>query len=352
MVISKIFPYFCATVYVCTYRIIFMTSQPDNQYAVGADVGGSHVCSSVIDIITGEQVTKPFSTALDSKAGAAEIMAILAENIRTSAGMVPHGHVAGAALAFPGPFDYIHGVSIVNGVGKYERIYGLDIASSLLSRLGGFGIRDFRFLNDASAFALGEYVSGAAAGTHRAVAITLGTGVGSGFVADGHLVEEGDEVPASGWVYHLPFEDGIADEAFSTRWICRRYRELTGKAVSGAKDVADRFHSGEAAAGSPTASSGSGAVAGSNISSVVFLVGVMMHLLGRRRRSDDGLRRGRFQCFRRFQLSARGGDRALRGGRATHARARLPFRQRAPHPRPRRPARWLPRAGGAPRRRL
>ena len=249
MVISKIFPYFCATVYVCTYRIIFMTPQPDNQYAVGADVGGSHVCSSVIDITTGEQVTKPFSTALDSKAGAAEIMAILAENIRTSAGMVPHGHVAGAALAFPGPFDYIHGVSIVNGVGKYERIYGLDIASSLRSRLGGFGIRDFRFLNDASAFALGEYVSGAAAGTHRAVAITLGTGVGSGFVADGHLVEEGDEVPASGWVYHLPFEDGIADEAFSTRWICRRYRELTGKAVSGAKDVADRFHSGEAAAG-------------------------------------------------------------------------------------------------------
>ena len=226
----------------------FMKPQKDNRYAVGVDIGGSHVCSSVIDLETGRQVTEPFSSMLDSGANAGGIISALAENIRASIEMSPSGGIAGAALAFPGPFDYVHGISIVHGVGKYDRIYGLDIASSLYTKLSDAGIRDFRFLNDASAFALGECISGAAAGKRRAVAITLGTGVGSGFVEDGHLVEKGDEVPAYGWVYHLPFENGIVDEAFSTRWVCRRYQELTGAAISGAKEAVDRYHCGDKAA--------------------------------------------------------------------------------------------------------
>ncbi|MBD9233331.1 MAG: ROK family protein, partial [Alistipes onderdonkii] len=70
--------------------------------------------------------------------------------------------------------------------------------------------------------------------------LTLGTGVGSGFVAGRRLVTSGDEVPANGWVYCLPFEGGIVDEAFSTRWVCGRYRELTGQEISGAREAAER----------------------------------------------------------------------------------------------------------------
>ena len=72
------------------------------------------------------------------------------------------------------------------------------------------------------------------------MALTLGTGVGSGFVAGRRLVTSGDEVPANGWVYCLPFEGGIVDEAFSTRWVCGRYRELTGQEISGAREAAER----------------------------------------------------------------------------------------------------------------
>ena len=151
----------------------------------------------------------------------------------------------GVGLAFPGPFDYLNGISKVNGVGKYERIYGLDLKTSLSSRLRSHGMDSFRFLNDASAFALGECAGGAGRGADRVVAITLGTGVGSGFVCGNRLVESGDEVPENGWVYCLPFEDGIADEAFSTRWICRRYEELSGMEIAGAKEVAARCAAGD-----------------------------------------------------------------------------------------------------------
>ena len=214
----------------------------DCRYAIGSDVGGSHIYSAVIDLETGCTVGNPIITPIDSKASAETIVSTLSSNIlstKKSSGI--KGNIAGAGIAFPGPFDYEHGVSLIGGVGKYDSIYGLDLAASLYSRLYSHGIQSFKFLNDASAFALGEYTFGATKDYNRVVAITLGTGVGSGFIADGKLVEDGNEVPAFGWVYHLPFEGSIVDDSFSTRWICKRYEGLTGEQVTGAKDVADRY---------------------------------------------------------------------------------------------------------------
>jgi glucokinase len=71
------------------------------------------------------------------------------------------------------------------------------------------------------------------------MALTLGTGVGSCFVVDNSPVESGDTVPDHGWVYCLPFESGIVDEAFSTRWLCRQYTLLTGRVVDGVKAIVD-----------------------------------------------------------------------------------------------------------------
>lgn len=212
-----------------------------NNYAVGVDVGGSHFCSAVTDLSTGQIVGSPVDTPVDSKACAVEILDALVSNILKAVESSGVDGVAGVGLAFPGPFDYVNGVSTVHGVDKYEGIFGLDLRMSLRQRLEGYGIGDFRFVNDASAFALGECAGGVAKEAARVVAITLGTGVGSGFVSGLDLVETGDEVPAHGWVYHLPFEGGIVDEAFSTRWICRRYKELTGEEVHGAKDVVARY---------------------------------------------------------------------------------------------------------------
>ncbi|MFQ7503556.1 MAG: ROK family protein [Alistipes finegoldii] len=82
---------------------------------------------------------------------------------------------------------------------KFERIYGLDISESLFPLLLRSGAEEFRYVNDASAFALGECLGGAACDARRVVALTLGTGVGSGFVSDRKLVTSGDEgLPTAG----------------------------------------------------------------------------------------------------------------------------------------------------------
>lgn len=217
------------------------------RYAVGADIGGSHICSAVVDLTTGEICGEPLSGKVDCDAGAGEILGAWADNIRQSIAASGLKAVRRVGFAFPGPFDYEHGVSLIRGVNKFERIYGLDISESLFPLLLRSGAEEFRYVNDASAFALGGCLGGAACDARRVVALTLGTGVGSGFVSDRKLVTSGDEVPADGWVYCLPFGDGIVDEAFSTRGIIRRYEELTGETLTGAREVAARYDADPAA---------------------------------------------------------------------------------------------------------
>lgn len=219
----------------------------ETKYAVGVDVGGSHVCSAVVEVASGTICSEPRITPIDSRAEAHDIVEALRNNVLTT--FETFGRpVPDIGFAFPGPFDYDRGVSLINGVAKYESIFGLDVYKTLASELySAAGSVRMRFVNDASAFALGEALYGAAKGADKVVALTLGTGVGSGFVADGKLVTNSPDVPANGWVYCLPFEDDIVDSAFSTRWIVRRFEELAGRKVAGAKEVADIYDTDTAA---------------------------------------------------------------------------------------------------------
>ena len=203
-------------------------------YAVGVDIGGSHVCSRVVDLAA------PGGTEYPVVETPVDCGAAWTGNIRRAISASGLGRVRNVGLAFPGPFDYERGISLIQGVRKFDRLYGLDVTESLLARLEGTGVEECRYVNDAAAFALGECFCGAASGAGRVMALTLGTGFGSGFVAAGRLLTDAPEVPVHGWVYHLPFEGGIADDAFSTRWFCRRYRALTGREVTGVKEIADR----------------------------------------------------------------------------------------------------------------
>ena len=137
----------------------------------------------------------------------------------------------------PGPFDYVKGISYIRGVAKYENLYGINISDAVTVNLGiqdGFLIR---FMNDASSFAVGEAWQGSASGFNRSLSITLGTGFGSAFISDRIPIVDGPEVPKLGCIYHLPYKDGIADDYFSTRGLLSRYKKLTGKELSGVKEL-------------------------------------------------------------------------------------------------------------------
>lgn len=206
--------------------------------ALGVDVGGSHVCSAVIDIDAGTIVTEPVVTDVDHTSSAEILFAAWAENLDKSLDAAP-APITRIGMDFPGPFDYTKGISEMEH--KLPHIKGLSVADELRRRMRHNEGLEFRFVNDASAFALGESHFGAARNDDRVIVFAIGTGLGSGFVAGHKIVETGDTVPPAGEVWNLPYKDSIGDDYFSTRGILNRYEKLTGVKLNGAKDVADRY---------------------------------------------------------------------------------------------------------------
>ena len=207
--------------------------------AIGADIGGSHISCAAVDLVSGKILRDTLTErAVNNQAQANEIIAVWAEALSGALAKVPFEKVKGIGFAMPGPFDYVKGICFIRGVAKYENLYGINIIDAISSSLEV--PKDFliRFMNDASAFAVGEAWAGSATMANRSLSITLGTGFGSAFISNRIPIVDGPDVPKLGCIYHLPYRDGIADDYFSTRGLLGRYKNLTGKELSGVKEVA------------------------------------------------------------------------------------------------------------------
>jgi glucokinase len=210
----------------------------NKKIAIGTDIGGSHISCAAIDLLSGKIIRDTLTERpVDNQAQANVIIGAWSEALSSALKKVPREQVKGIGFAMPGPFDYVKGISYIRGVAKYENLYGINISDAVSVNLGiqdGFLIR---FMNDASSFAVGEAWQGSASEFNRSLSITLGTGFGSAFISDRIPIVDGPEVPKLGCIYHLPYKDGIADDYFSTRGLLSRYKKLTGKELSGVKEL-------------------------------------------------------------------------------------------------------------------
>lgn len=198
------------------------------------DIGGSHATAGIVDVAS-LGVHSLHWRAIDSNGTAPSILdalhmlgsAVLAE------AQSPVTTLAGIALAVPGPFDYEHGISLLQH--KYASLYRVDVRRELETRFKVDAER-ITFLNDAQAFLLGECHGGAGKGLRQCIGLTLGTGVGSAFATDGNIVEHGPGVPPGGEIYSLAWDGATVEDSISTRAIQGRYHRLTGLNAS-VKDI-------------------------------------------------------------------------------------------------------------------
>ena len=207
-----------------------MISDRKKSWVVGVDVGGSHICACVIDTGSGE--LQPDSTsraAVDSSMGAEELVSTWAETILSSMRSVDVP-IRRIGIAMPGPFDYVNGVSLMRGLGKFDRLYGLNVKTALAGRLS-IGEDAIRMENDATCFLNGELRVGLAMGCRSAIGITLGTGLGSCVYRNG-MTFDGD-------LWRFPFSDGIAEDRISSRWILGQYQAIFGESASDVKAIVD-----------------------------------------------------------------------------------------------------------------
>jgi len=180
-----------------------------------------------------------FETDLDNQGMPNEVIAAWGGVIKKTIDAIDSEAIQGIGFAMPGPFDYVNGIPLFKGeTTKYDNIYGIDVPKLLREYLDLNDELHIRFINDATAFAIGEDQVGKAKDFQRSLSVTLGTGFGSAFIKNGLPIVEGAEVPENGCVWHLPFEDGIADDYFSTRGLLNRYEKVSGQRLNGVKQIA------------------------------------------------------------------------------------------------------------------
>jgi glucokinase len=208
---------------------------------VGAlEIGGSHVSAGRVDI-AGSRLDPSGVRRFYLETGSSREK--LLSTISKAAVEAALPSIDRWGVATPGPFDYENGVAKIRGVGKLDSLYGVDLRERLARDLGLARPERVRFLNDAHAFVLGEWWAGGARGHERAMGITLGTGLGSGFLADGQIIMSGPDVPPAARLDLVPFRGGAVEDVLSSRGIVAAY--------GGSLDVAEialRAHDGDVGA--------------------------------------------------------------------------------------------------------
>ncbi|WP_256762050.1 ROK family protein [Cohnella sp. WQ 127256] len=219
----------------------------ENQYLLAFDVGGTYIKAGIIHIdglVLEHTLTQYEAYSNGSVDEITEHFKAMARDLASALIEVSGARIYGIGYAFPGPFDYERGISYIQGLNKFEAIYGMNIGEKLRtvfqedSVIAASLAPNWRlaFENDASLFALGEAVYGQASTSDRVVCMTIGTGLGSGFVDNRRLVKQRQDVPENGWLYHLPYRDGIADNFVSRRGVLSLAAQL-GFDLSDGQDV-------------------------------------------------------------------------------------------------------------------
>lgn len=206
------------------------------------EVGGTHVTGALVRT-DDWSVVHHRRLPLDSTADAVHILDTF---VAAGAGLA-HDPDLPWGVAMPDPFDYRRGIATFRDVGKFDAIFGVDVGAVLHDRLPGKPSR-ITFVNDADAFILGEWTAGAARGFGHCVGITLGTGLGSGWLVDGHITDSAPGIPPLGRARTLIVNGAGLEETMSRRALRRAYAQRTGDASADVLDISNRARGGEPAA--------------------------------------------------------------------------------------------------------
>jgi glucokinase len=199
------------------------------------EIGGTHVSAALVDPADW-QVTSSTRLTLDADASLDALLARFA----AAAAAVRAPARSGWGVAIPDPFDYERGIGQFEGVGKFAALRGVDVGAALRSRLDASRLA---FVNDADAFVLGEWVAGAAAGVHRCAGLTLGTGIGTGWLVGGEIVDPG--WPPGGRLHRVTLGGRPLEDTVSRRAIRRGYAVAGGGTDVDVRQICELARAGE-----------------------------------------------------------------------------------------------------------
>jgi len=119
------------------------------------DIGGTHISAAVIamehNVLT---TSNRIRSSVDSMANKETILNHWKHGIsKVTVGLA--SSLYAIYVSIPGPFDYIKGISLMDGMHKYQAILHMDV-KTFLSETYQVPLDHIYFFNDAAAFLLGE----------------------------------------------------------------------------------------------------------------------------------------------------------------------------------------------------
>ncbi|MCO6026227.1 ROK family protein [Prevotella cerevisiae] len=160
-----------------------MTTQPEKKYTIGLDLGGTNSVFGIVDhhgkiIATTSIKTQVYQKVEDYvHAAVAALQPVIAAvggigNIQSLGIGAPKGNIYEGTVEYAANLVWAHDCAVPLAKLFSEQLDHLPVAVT----------------NDANAAALGEMTYGVAQGMKNFIDITLGTGVGSGIVANGQIL--------------------------------------------------------------------------------------------------------------------------------------------------------------------
>ncbi len=208
------------------------------QVAIGLDIGGTKIRAGIVDRqgCVRNIPTEILTCAQQDRAIITNNLAALVQQILQDTSAY---EVLGIGVGCTGPLDNDRGVI-------------LDVVN--LPTLNHFPLKDFleqQFAtkvvmdNDANALILGEAVFGAGRGYDSVLGITLGTGLGCAFVADGKIWQGNNG--CAGEIWTSPYKEGLIEDYVSGSAIANIYKYHTGVGYT-ALDIANMARQGDSVA--------------------------------------------------------------------------------------------------------
>ena len=196
------------------------------------DVGGSEIKALIFnekgDSLTGEIKHFPANSDLSKE----EIFLNFSQIINHFTS--ENYNITGIGMAFPGPFDYKNGISLMKKISKYDSIYRCNIEEEI-KRLNNNWINNckFVFIHDIAAFALGCCENRPNLKQKRVMYLCIGTGAGTAFTNNGKIVDNSSFLPKNGWVYDTKFKKSTIDDYISIRGLKHLSEKYFNKNIDG-----------------------------------------------------------------------------------------------------------------------
>lgn len=203
------------------------------------EIGGSHVTSALVAPESWRPARTGLRLVMRPDGSAREIL----DTIRAAARALAAAPGSPWGVAIPDPFDYQTGTAAYRGVGKFDALRGIRLGEELAPAFRTEPAL-IRFVNDADAFITGEWITGHARGFRRCAGITLGTGVGSGWLVDGVPVSSGPGVPPGGRAHRLTLDGVPLEDLVSSRSIRSSYAAAAGT-MADVREIACRARRGD-----------------------------------------------------------------------------------------------------------